>query len=73
MTLLITVHYCTDAVFFNLDGGAELQECITVAPGTPVHICTGELKYTVVRSISITSGGTPGLCWWNPRVPRNPG
>ena len=61
MTLLITVHYCTDAVFFNLDGGAELQECITMAPGTPVHIWTGELKYTVVRSILYNF-------WRNPRT-----
>ena len=37
------------------------------------HICTGELKYTVDPSICITSGGTPGLCWQNPRVPGNPG
>ena len=29
------------------------------------HICTGELKYTVVRIMCTTSGGAPGLCWWN--------
>ena len=37
------------------------------------HVCIGELKYTVVRSICITSGGTPGLCLQNSGVPGNPG
>ena len=62
------------AVFFSLLGGAETQGCIPVVRGTPcLHIDKGELKYTVVRGMCITSGGAPGLCWRNPSVLGNPG
>ena len=54
---------------FNLYGGAEPQGCIPVARGTSVHISVQESD----RSIFITSGGTPKLCWRNPRAPGNPG
>ena len=37
------------------------------------HVCTGGSNYTVIHSICISSGGTPGLCWWNPIVPGNSG
>ena len=33
------------------------------------HICTGELKFTVDRSICVTSGGTPRACWRSTKVP----
>ena len=38
-----------------------------------LHFRIGQLKYTVDRSINITCGGTPELCWRNPRFPENPG
>ena len=41
------------------------------------HICARELyyelNYTVDHSICTTSGGTPGMCWRNPRIPGNLG
>ena len=36
------------------------------------HICSGELKLTVDRSIFITFGGMPRLCWRNRKIPGNP-
>jgi len=49
------------------------RQVFNLACGAEPPVCTGELKHTVDRSIFITSGGTPGLCWRNPRVPGNPG
>ena len=37
-----------------------------------LHICTGELKYTINRSTFIT-GGTTGMCRWYARVLGNLG
>ena len=36
------------------------------------YICSGELKYTIIRTIFIASDGNPGLLCRNPRVPGTP-
>ena len=37
---------------------------------THSHIYTGELKFDFDHNFCVTSGGTPGLYWENPRFPR---
>ena len=36
------------------------------------HFYTGQLKHTVDPRVCKTSGRSPGMCWWNPRVPQGP-
>ena len=57
---------------FNLFDGAEQQGNIPDALGTPVHIYAEERRNLTSIIAFISSSGTSGMYWRNPKVPREP-
>ena len=70
----INFSYFSNTVVFDLFGGAEVQGCIPLDRGTPVHMSAQESQniVSILAFVAITSGGGPGVCWRRPRVPGSP-